>query len=68
MQPLPLRRLDTMPHRLRGTITTTGLRVTATRNTRTYAQIAVSDSEKCELCIERHEVCPDWNYTIHPRV
>ena len=57
-----------MLHLLRGTVTTTGLRVTATRNRRTYWQVAVSDSQMRELCIERHDICPDWNYTIHPRV
>ena len=64
---IPLRSLDTMLHLIRGTITTTGLRVTATRNTRIYSPVVVSDSEMRELCIERHDVCPDWNYTIDPR-
>jgi hypothetical protein len=64
---IPLRSLETMLHLLRGTITTKGLRVTASKNTRRYSQIAVTDSEMRRLCVEPHDICPSWNYTIHPR-
>ena len=65
---IPLRSLATMLHLIRGTVTTKGLRVTASRNSRTYSQHAVTDREMRQLCIEAHDVCPAWNYTIHPCV
>ena len=53
---------------LRGTTTKTGLRVTAEWWERTYARgLKVSTAAMNALAIERHEVCPQWNYTITPR-
>jgi len=65
---VPLRTVDTMLACLRGTRTETGLRVTAHHLDRTYeARIKVSEREMKGLSLERHDVCPKWNYTIHPR-
>ena len=64
----PLRTLDTMLACIRGTTTTTGLRVEAVLVPKTYARkIKVTDAEMKALNIQRHRTCPDWNYTIHPR-
>lgn len=56
---------------IRRTTTTTGLKVTATHFERTYATgLKVSKAEFQGLQLTRHEVCPQWNYTIrpHPRI
>jgi hypothetical protein len=29
--------------------------------------VKVSDEEMAALALQTHEVCPQWNYTIHPR-
>lgn len=64
----PLTSLDKMLTLIRGTRTETGLTVTATRNTKTYAtKMKVTNAEMAALNIHRHETCPRWNYTIKPR-
>ena len=53
---------------LRGTSTSTGLEVQAFLWKSVYATgQSVSDTEMQALNLERHTVCPNWNYTIRPR-
>jgi len=53
---------------IRRTTTATGLTVTATAFEREYPRgLKVSRAEFKDLALTRHEVCPQWNYTIRPR-
>ena len=64
----PLRTLPLLLACIRGTHTETGLRVKASLNRKHYrTKIKVSDQEMKSLNLERHKVCPKWNYTIKPR-
>src|SRR5262249_49881718 len=64
----PLRTLGIMLGYIRGTTTTTGLTVQAHLDENTYCQgQKVSREEMGRLNIERHDTCPEWNYTIRPR-
>jgi hypothetical protein len=64
----PLRSYDLMLHYIRDTQTQTGLTVQAHLITKVYETgVKVPDEEMDTLNIEFHEVCPQWNYTIHPR-
>lgn len=50
------------------TTTSTGLKVTATHFQKHYAQgVRVSNADYKQIALRRHEVCPQWNYTISPR-
>jgi hypothetical protein len=63
----PLRTFDTMLGYIRGTTTTTGLTVEAFLLEGVYETgRRVSDAEMEKLNLERHEVCPNWNYTMRP--
>jgi len=54
---------------LRRTVTETGLKVTATHFDRTYQTgLKVSQSEFVAIRLTRHEICPQWNYTIRPNL
>jgi hypothetical protein len=54
---------------IRGTKTTTGLHVDAFLTENKYEKgIRVSDREMKRINIQRHRVCPAWNYTIYPRL
>ena len=65
---VPLRSLDTMLACIRDTRTMTGLRVDAWLMDKTYpTRVKVSNSEMKTLNLQRHETCPNWNYTLHPR-
>jgi hypothetical protein len=65
---IPLRTPELMLSLLRGTKTATGLCVTAEWTGQRYPRwITVTDAEMAELNIERHGLCPQWNYTIKPR-
>ena len=65
----PLRSLKSMLGYIRGTTTTTGLKVKACLQAGIYEKgRKVSDQEMKELKLERHPVCPKWNYTIRPRI
>ncbi len=65
---VPLRTPEVILGLIRGTSTETGLRVTADWWEREYRKgVKVSDAQMAELNIERHDVCPQWNYTIKPR-
>jgi hypothetical protein len=53
---------------IRRTTTQTGLQVTATHFDRQYQTgLKVSKAEFNAIRLTRHEVCPQWNYTIKPR-
>ena len=53
---------------VRRTTTATGLKVTATHFDRIYPTgLKVSKDEFKALQLTRHNVCPQWNYTISPR-
>jgi hypothetical protein len=63
----PLRSPEVMLACLRGTKTRTGLRVTAEWQPRSYPKgVKVSNAAMAGLPLLRHEVCPQWNYTIEP--
>jgi Rhodopirellula transposase DDE domain len=63
----PLRSLEAMLGWVRGTeVGRAG--VTASLDRATYpTKVKVSNAEMKRLDLERHEVCPAWNYTISPR-
>jgi len=64
----PLRTFDTLLACIRGTTTKTGLQVSATLIEQTYARgIKVTEEIMGSLNLIRHAICPNWNYTIHPR-
>lgn len=63
----PLRSLETMTGFIRGTRTASGLRVSAEVDAASYpTKVKVSDAEMAGLHMQRHTVCPQWNYTIRP--
>jgi hypothetical protein len=65
---VPLQTPEVLLGYVRGTTTRTGLQVTAEWWERTYPRgVKVSPAEMAELCLEPHDVCPRWNYTILPR-
>lgn len=65
----PLRTFETMLGCIRDTTTTTGLRVTAGLIEGVYQTgKRVADAVMKTLRVEHHVVCPQWNYTIRPRV
>ena len=64
----PLRTWEVLLGYICGTTTTTGLAVDAFRQAGVYATgRTVSDVEMAALNLQRHEVCPSWNYTLRPR-
>jgi len=64
----PLESFETMLAYLQGTTTRTGLEVTARRLEGEFRKgRKVSDEAMAALALERHLVCPHWNYTLHPR-
>src|SRR5262245_20181934 len=64
----PLKSLGIMLGYIRGTTTTTGLRVKAYLDEETYPKgQKVSREEMDRLDLSRHDVCPRWNYTLRPR-
>jgi Rhodopirellula transposase DDE domain len=63
----PLRSLDILMGWVRGT-EVGGVGVTASLDRATYpTKVKVSKERMGRLDLERHEFCPDWNYTIGPR-
>ena len=63
----PLRSLGTMLGWVRGT-TVGGVGVTASLDRAEYpTKVKVPEAVMRRLDLERHEVCPEWNYTISPR-
>jgi hypothetical protein len=64
----PLTSYDVVLDGLRSTKTRTGLRVEATLFDTLYEKgLSVTDAEMKLLMIEKHDTCPNWNYTIRPR-
>lgn len=64
----PLTSFDLLLDAIRSTTTTTGLAVQATLVEKDYPKaLSVSDDEMAALLIEKHAICPAWNYTIRPR-
>jgi hypothetical protein len=64
----PLRTLETTLRSIRDTTTTTGLGGTASLLKGVYRTGKhVADAVMKTLSVEHHAVCPQWNYTIHPR-
>lgn len=64
----PLRSFDDVLRYIRDTNTQAGLTVQAHLVTQTYEKgVKAPDEEMDALSIQSHDVCPKWNYTIHPR-
>jgi hypothetical protein len=64
----PLRTWDTLLGYIGETTTTTGLTVEACLLEGDYVTgQSVSDAEMKALLLDRHDVCPAWNYTLRPR-
>jgi hypothetical protein len=64
----PLRSFATVVQYIEDTRTHTGLTVAAHHVTTTYATgVKIPDAAMATLNLQTHEVCPQWNYTIHPR-
>lgn len=64
----PLRTFDIALGYIRDTKTQTGLKVQAHLVTEEYATgVKVSDAVMKTLHLQHHDVCSQWNYTIHPR-
>jgi hypothetical protein len=65
---VPLRTWATVLAFIRGTTTCSGLTVQAVLQPGDYPTgQKVTDAEMDALHLERHAVCPAWNYTIRPR-
>ncbi len=65
----PLRSWDILLGYLRGTTTETGLAVRAELHETVYQTgERILDDEMVRLRLDRHAVCPNWNYTIRPRL
>ena len=63
----PLRTFAILLALIRGTVTETGLRVEAFLIDQVYPTgLTVSQAVMDGLNLERHPVCPQWNYTIRP--
>lgn len=66
---LPFSDYDTIVHRIAGTRTRTGLQVKCTLSAKHYAtKIQVSDDQMNSLDLLKHDVLPEWNYTLFPRL
>jgi hypothetical protein len=64
----PLRTWETMLGHIRATTTTTGLTVDACLLDGAFPTgQSVSDADMDALLLDRHDVCPNWNYTLRPR-
>ncbi len=64
----PLRSFEVAVDYINDTRTATGLQVQAHLVSTIYETgIKVSDAQMAALSLQVHEVCPQWNYTIHPR-
>jgi DDE family transposase len=65
----PLTSVAVVLDAIRKTTTTTGLRVRAHLLRGIYKRGSkVTDREMASLHIEKHKTCPQWNYTIKPRL
>lgn len=65
----PLISYDLVLDAIRSTTTQTGLKVQATLFDTVYQKgLSVSKDDFKTLLLDRHHVCPNWNYTIRPRL
>jgi hypothetical protein len=65
----PLRTWETMLGLIRSTTTQTGLKVSAHLLDGIFEKgKKVSEAVTKTLNITRHAICPQWNYTMHPRL
>lgn len=65
----PLSIFDTILDCLRQTTTQTGLKVAAHLVTKVYQKgLKVTDKVMTALRLTTHDICPQWNYTLRPRV
>lgn len=65
----PLLNLDVMLAFIRGTTTSSGLKVQAQLDHGIYRKgRKVTDQQLKELALSTHDVCPRWNYTLSPRL
>ena len=65
----PLRTFETILACIRGTTTQTGLQVSAFLVEQIYAKgHKIAQEMMDNLNLERHATCPNWNYTIQPRI
>jgi hypothetical protein len=65
---IPLTSWQVVLEGIRRTRTKTGLQVQASLITESYQTgLKVSDADMAALCLERHAICPQWNYSISPR-
>lgn len=65
----PLRTFETMLGLIRGTTTQSGLKVLAHTLEGVFEKgKKVTDAVMKTLNMTHHETCPQWNYTIHPRL
>jgi len=63
----PLRSLDVMLGFIRGTTNSTGLKVESYLDQSFYRKARkVTDKQIAKLLLSRHEICPNWNYTLSP--
>jgi transposase len=63
----PLESLETVVNLIANTTTTTGLRIKAAMDTRSYEKdIRVSDEELANVNLKPHKFHGDWNYAISP--
>ncbi|MCP5003863.1 MAG: hypothetical protein GY941_07915 [Planctomycetes bacterium] len=64
----PLRSFETVLKYIRTTKTKTGLTVRARLVTKNYKSgETVSKDDFNKINIKKHDVCPNWNYTVSPR-
>ena len=65
----PLRSFELAAHYIGETRTATGLTVEAHLVSTVYTTgVKIPDEQMATLNIHAHEICPQWNYTLHPRV
>jgi hypothetical protein len=65
---LPLTDYPTVLRLIRGTNTTTGLKVAASLNPKKYPTgVKITPQQMRELSLYKHSVLPKWNYTLLPR-
>ena len=66
---IPLRSFETMLALIQGTTNQSGLKVAAFLVEKDYQKgRRVANQVMDGLNIERHAICPKWNYTIRPRL
>jgi hypothetical protein len=63
----PLRSYDILLELVASTTTETGLKVQAHLNPKTYPTgVKITDQQRAEMNIRKHDILLDWNYTIYP--